>query len=62
MKDRMLLSTQVFNRLKEKVIGKDTPKPNARNVMPPEEIDIASHDECKKFVYPEPEPTAPLDA
>jgi len=44
------------------VIGKENPKPNARSIMPSEDRDIVSHDECKKFVYPEPEPTAPLDA
>jgi len=44
------------------VIGKDNPKPNARDVMPPEDRDIVSHDECKKFTYPSPEPGAPLDA
>lgn len=62
MKDRLLLSSVVFNRLKEKVIGKDNPKPNARNLMPPEDREILSHDECKKFKYPEPEPQPPLDA
>jgi len=44
------------------VIGKDNPKPNAREVMPLENRDVVSHDECKKFVYPSPEPGPPLDA
>lgn len=52
MKDRLLINRGALEELERKVTGGDKGSPNNRKIMPYEDREVLSHDECTRFIYP----------